>query len=323
MPKIIYLDKNPAINQSARNILSDFQIKTLPDNISEELLISEIKDAEYLVSGAKNISASYIENALHLKAILVPGAGYDHVNIKTANKHGIFVVNAPGANATAVAEMAFGLMLAIGRLIPHSHTDIKSGKWIDNSIRNNIIGTELYGKKLGLIGLGNIGRKVTKIAKGFAMQALCYTKNPSPERAEKAGVKFVDLSILLQKADFVVVAAALTPETEGLIEENEISLMKRNSYLINIARGPIVNYDDLYKALSENKIAGAGLDVFPKEPVGSTHPLLELDNIVLTAHLGARTDGAINKTNEIIADEILRIEAGDKPVHLINSAYVK
>lgn len=318
MPKILYFDQKPAMSPSAAARLAGFQSVILPDDASEEMILSEIRDAKYVVSGLRPVSADHIEHAPLLRCILIPGAGYDHIDVASATKHDIYVANAPGANAIAVAEIAFGLMLAVTRCIPQTYMQVRAGQWRDDSIRAKIVGAELTGKTLGLIGLGNVGTKVAKMAKAFDMQVLCYTRRPTPEREKETGVKFVALDQLLMSADFVVVCAALTPETRGLIGAEQLRLMKKDAYFINCARGPIVDEAALYDALLNHHIAGAGLDVLTQEPPGPVHPFFDLPNVVVTPHLGSRTLEAIERVSHMIADEILRVESGQPPLHLVN-----
>lgn len=318
MPKILYLDRKPAMAEVAQAKLADFKSVVLEDDASEEVLLAEIRDAKYVVAGARQLLAKHMKEAHELRCVLIPGAGTEHVDVAYASERGIYVANAPGANAIAVAEIAFGLMLAVARSIPQSYVAVRSGKWVDDTIRQRIEGAELTGKVLGLIGLGNVGTRVARIAKGFDMQVLCYTRTPSAKREQEAGVRFVPLSEVMQKADFVVVCAALTPETRGLIGAEQIALMKKDAYLINVARGPIVDYAALYTALKERRIAGAGIDVLEKEPPGPEHPFFGLDNVVVTPHLGSRSKGAIERVSLMVAEEILRVESGQKPLHLVN-----
>ena len=317
MNKILFVDEKPAMSKIAMDKLTAFSYVVLPDGVDEQVILDEISDAKYLVTGACHITAKHIKAAPKLKCILIPGAGTDHVDVQYANQHGIYVVNAPGANAVAVAEHAIALMLAIGRSIPQTYVKVRAGEWVDDGIRACVEGAELTGNILGLIGLSNIGTRVAKYSQGFNMQVLCYTRRPSTEREKEAGVKLVPLNELMQKADFVVVCAALTPETKGLIGKEEIALMKGEAYLINVARAQIVDYDALYEALRKKRIAGAGIDVLEKEPPGPKHPFFDLDNVVVTPHLGSRTKGAIDRVSLMIADEILRVEAGEEPIHWV------
>lgn len=317
MAKILFVDERPAMSERAMDKLRDFSSVVLPDGVSAQTLFEEIRDAKYLVSGAYRITAEHIRAAQRLKCILIPGAGTEHVDVVYAHEQGIYVVNAPGANSIAVAEQAIALMLAVGRSIPQTYAGVRAGEWVDDGIRARVEGTELTSQTLGLIGLGNIGTRVAQYAKGFDMEVLCCTRRPSPERERTAGVKFVPINELMQEADFVVICAALTSETKGLVGEEQIALMKKDAYLINVARAAIVDNVALYKALKDKTIAGAGLDVLEKEPPGDKHPFFELDNVVVTPHLGSRTKGAIDRASMMIANEILRVEAGEKPIHWV------
>lgn len=318
LSKILYLDQKPAMAPEAAARLQGLHSVVLPDDASEEQLLNEIQDAKYVVAGGRKVTAQHLQSAPLLRCVLVPGAGVDHVDVESATAHGIQVVNAPGANAIAVAEIALGLMLAVARSIPQTYAGVRAGGWVDDTIRAQVVGSELSEKTLGLVGLGNIGSRVARIAKGFEMKVLCYTRRPDPQRAVKAGVVFVSLEELLSNADFVVICAALTPSTRGLIGEKELSLMKKDAYLVNCARGPIVDEAALYSALRNGQLKGAGLDVLSVEPPGAHHPLFELPNVVVTPHLGSRTKGAIDRVSHMIADEILRMEAGEQPLNLVN-----
>ena len=318
MTNILHLDQQPAFTPSAMKKIAVFENRILPDNAPKEVVLEEIRDAKYIVSGSKIIEEEHFKVASKLHAVVLPSAGYDYIDVEAATKHGVYVINSPGANANAVAEMGIGLMLAAARNIPQSYTRVREGQWVDEEVRNRGLGWELTGKTMGLVGLGNIGARVATMAKGFSMEVLCYTKHPSQEREQKFGVKFVSLDDLIKQSDFVVICAALNPETLGMIGKEQIDLMKENAFLINIARGKIVDYDVLYQALSENKIAGAGIDVLYTEPPGPKHSFFTLDNVIVTPHLGSRTRDANERVTNMVADEIIRMENGEKPLNPVN-----
>ena len=318
MTKILHLDQQPAFTQLAMEKIADFENIILPDDAPKEVVLEEIKDAKYVISGSKRVEEEHFRVASELKAVVLPSAGYDYIDVESATKHDVYVVNSPGANANAVAEMGIGLMLAVARNISQSCACVKAGQWVNEEIRNRNMGFELSDKTIGLVGLGNIGARVATIAKGFSMKILCYTKHPSQERAWKYGVQFVYLDELMKKSDFVIICAALNPETLGLIGKEKIELMRQNSFLINIARGKIVDYDALYRAVLEKKIAGAGIDVLYTEPPGSEHPFFGLDNVIVTPHLGSRTRDANERITNMVADEIIRMENGHKPLNAVN-----
>jgi len=318
MTKILHLDQQPAFTQSAMEKITGFENRILLDDTSKELVLTEIRDAKYVVSGSKKVEEDHFKVASKLHAVVLPSAGYDYIDVESASRHGVYVINSLGANANAVAEMGIGLMLAVARNIPQSYHGVREGQWVDEEIRNKNLGWELTGKTMGLIGLGNIGALVATRAKGFSMQVLCYTKHPSQEREQKFGVQFVSLDELMKQSDFMVICAALNPETLRLIEKEQIDLMKENAFLINIARGKIVDYDALYQALVKNKIAGAGIDVLYTEPPGPKHPFFMLDNVIVTPHLGSRTRDANERVTNMVADEIVRMENGKKPLNAVN-----
>jgi D-3-phosphoglycerate dehydrogenase len=201
---------------------------------------------------------------------------------------GIFVINTPDVNTQAVADLTFGLILSVSRKIPQSHQSTKEGRW------ERFIGREVYGKRLGIIGLGRIGKAVAKRAKGFEMEIIAYDVQRDESFAETLGIKFFSLDDLLREADFITVHCELNPQTKGLIGPRELGLMKDTAYLINTARGELVDERALYEALKEGKIAGAGLDVYEQEPPFES-PLLSLENVVTTGHIAAYTDETIKE----------------------------
>jgi len=318
MTKILHLDQQPALTPSAKSKIAGYENLILPDDAPEEVVLEEIKDTSYVISGARHLGEKHFQAASQLRAVVLPSAGYDYIDIEQATKHGIYVINSPGANSNAVAEMSLGLMLAVARNIPQSYTRVRAGEWVNEKVRDESLGQELTGKTMGLIGLGHIGSRVAQMAKGFSMEVLCYTGHPSKEREKKFAVKFVPLNELMKQADFIVVCAALNPSTLGLIGAEQISFMKKTAYLVNTARGKIVDYDALYESLLKKRIAGAGIDVFYKEPPGPTHPFFGLDNVIVTPHLGSRSLDANERVTNLVADEIVRMEAGEKPVNPVN-----
>ena len=323
MSKILHLDQKPKLTSSAYKKIAKFENLILPENVSDEVILKEIRNAKYVISGARYCGIEYFKIASNLIAVVLPSAGYDYIDVEAATKNGIYVINAPRANSNAVAEISIGLMLAVARNISQSCQKVLKGQWVDEKIRNESGGFELTGKTLGVIGLGNIGSRIIELSRAFSMEAICYTRRPSQERECKLGVKFVSLDMLMKQADFVVICAALNPSTLGLVGEKQISLMKKTAFLINTARGKIVDYKALYKALSKKSIAGAGLDVLYSEPPGANHPFFKLDNVVITPHLGSRTREANERISHLVVDEILRLELGKRPLHPVNQIYTK
>lgn len=252
--------------------------------LSEEELCREIEDYEVLiVRSATKVTRKVIEAGKKLKIVARAGVGIDNIDVKAAEEKGVRVIYAPEASKTAVAELVIGLMLCWARKIPQAYKEMKEGKWD----REKFIGTELKGKTLGVIGVGRIGGEVALKALAFGMRVLGYDL-VRREEMERAGVRYVDLPTLLKEADFVSIHVPLNSQTERMIGEKELSLMKPTAVLINTSRGKIVDERALVKALKERKIAGACLDVFEEEPTKNLE-LLSLEQVIPTPHLGAST----------------------------------
>lgn len=286
MNKIIVSDK---LSPEGIKILEDAGFKVdCKYNLTPDQLKETIGDYQGIVirSGTK-LTADIIEKADNLKVIGRAGVGLDNVDIEAATKKGIMVMNAPGGNTISTCEQTLALMLAVARNIPLAHISLKQKKWE----RSKFKGIELYSKVLGVIGLGRIGKEVVKRAIAFGMEVLVYDPFVSEDAAEKSGVKLSNLSEIWKKADFITVHTPLTEETRGLISDKEFSQMKPGVFVINCARGGIVDEKALYSALKEKRIAGAALDVYSKEPPFESN-LLELDNLITTPHLGASTEEA-------------------------------
>jgi phosphoglycerate dehydrogenase-like enzyme len=253
-------------------------------------------------------------SAPRLKGVVAYGVGSDHIDVAAATEKQVYVTNTPGVNSISVAEFAFGLMLAIARKIPQLNNTVTAGEWA----WLDLIGNELWGKTLGIVGLGKVGTHLANLGKGFGMEILSFTHHPSGDRAEKIGVEFVDLETLLKKADFLVLCCTLNDATRRLIGKRELSLLKPTAYIVNVSRGPIVDENALYKALKDKRIAGAGLDVFEKEPLEPNNPLLNLDNVVLTSHMAGISEESIKRISLTVAEEAIRILTGKEPRYLVN-----
>jgi len=270
----------------------DVKIGLSPQELGE--VISQYQ-AIVIRSGTK-LTKEVLEKAHSLKVIGRAGVGLDNVDLATATKRGIIVMNSPLGNTISTCEQTFALMLALSRNIPQADLSVRKGAWE----RSKFKGTELYGKTLGIIGLGRIGREVAKRALSFGMKVLSYDPFISEEVAKSLEVSLGSLEELLQNSDYITIHTPLTEQTKNLISEREFSLMKPQARIINCARGGIIDESALYKALKEKKIAGAALDVYEKEPPPKDSPLFELDNIVLSPHLGASTEEAqVNVAVEI------------------------
>jgi D-3-phosphoglycerate dehydrogenase len=251
--------------------------------------------------------------APRVKAIAKMGAGLDTVDIAAATRHNAIVFHTPGANNQAVADHTFGLILSVARKIIYCDRSLRENRWE----HTKIMGLEIWQKTLGLIGLGAIGRCVALRAKGFQMKVVAYDPFWPTAFADEQGIEQVKLEELLKVSDIVSIHVPLIPETKWMIDEKALNLMKPSAILVNAARGGIVNETDLYQALKNKVIAGAGLDVFENEPPTNS-ALLDLDNVVLTPHTAAFTFEGMNNMSIGVVEQLIAYYHGNKPVHIVN-----
>ncbi len=297
-PKILVAEK---IHKNALDLAATYADVSLETNLTPQELIKRIPDYDALVvRSATKVTKEVINAAKNLKIIGRAGVGMDNIDVDAASKKGILVVNSPEASTIAVAELVFGSLLALNRKIVHAHHSMKSGKWE----RSKFEGSEVYGKNLGIVGFGRIGREVAIRAKAFGMHVLVYDPNISAESCAGYDVKYYkELDEMLKHADVVTIHVPLTPKTRDLIGKEQFRLMKRSAVVINLARGGIINEEALYDALKDNVIRGAALDVYVSEPLDSS-PLAQLDNIVMTPHLGASTEEAQINAGTVVVEKI-------------------
>ncbi len=282
--------------------------------INEEELINIIPDYTALIvrSGTK-VTEKIINAASNLKIIGRAGTGVDNVDVNASTRKGIIVMNTPDGNTISVAEHTISMMLALSRNIPQAHLSLQRGQWN----RGKFMGTQVYGKILGIIGLGKIGSEVARKAQGLGMKVIACDPFISREKAEKLGVDLCGLKELLPQVDYLTIHTPLIPQTKNLIGEKEIKLMKKDVRIINCARGGIIEENSLYQALKEGKVRGAALDVFENgKPFGS--PLMKLDSVILTPHLGASTEEAQRKVAIDIACQMVDALKWNKVRNAVN-----
>jgi len=279
--------------------------------MTEERLMDWLKDIDGAIVGVVPMTARVMESSPRLKVVSMHGVGVDHIDLQAASRLGIVIANCPGTNDQAVADLAIGLMIAIARNIPPADRALRGQQW------GRYSGSELWGKTLGLIGYGRIGRGVAKRALGFDMQVLVYDPYIQADQIGLPDVRLTaSLQEVIQSADFLSLHAALTEETRAMIGEPELAAMKPTAYLINTARGGLLDETALHKALQEKWIAGAALDVFVEEPpLGS--PLLGLENIVVTPHVGAHTQEAIERMGIMAAQNVIQTLQGGQPLNRV------
>ncbi|MEM2935443.1 MAG: hydroxyacid dehydrogenase [Candidatus Thermoplasmatota archaeon] len=284
----------------------------------EELAKEIGKYDALMVRSATKVTKEIIENAKKLKVIGRAGIGVDNIDVEAASKKGIIVVNSPTGTTRSVAELAIAFMFAIARKICYGDAKMRKGIWAKKEME----GIELQGKTLGLIGSGNIAQEVAKIANSLGMNVLVYSPNCNEEKAKKMGAKLRRIDEIFRESDFVSVHIPKTKDTNHMINEKLLSLMKKSAYLINCSRGGIVDEEALYKMLKEKKIAGAAIDVYEKEPP-DVSPLFELENAIFTPHIGASTEEGQVRAGIICAEQILKVLDGEEPDYWVNKNLIK
>ena len=271
----------------------------------------KIKDVDGIIIGIDDLNAQIIKQARNLKIISKYGVGVDNIDIKAATAQGIVVTNTPKANIDAVADLTFALMLALARRIPEANRETKAGNW------KKFIGTSVWRKKLGVIGLGKIGRQVVKRAQGFEMEILCHDIIQEEEFARQFDIRYVDLETLLKESDYITIHAPLNDATRDMIGYKELEMINENAFLINTSRGGIIDEKALYNTLKNNKIKGAALDSYKEEPPENS-PLMELENVIMTSHNGAYTKEAINNMGIQATQNLIDVLEGREPENIVN-----
>ncbi len=292
---------------------TDFEIRRCNGADRAELL-SAIGDVDaILVRSATAVDAEALGAARRLKVVARAGVGLDNVDVSAATQAGVMVVNAPTSNIVSAAELAVGLLLSVARHIAPANAALKGGQWK----RSGFTGTELYEKTIGIVGLGRIGVLVAQRLSSFGMRVIAYDPYVQAGRAAQMGVRLVGLDELLAESDAISVHLPKTPETAGLIGDDQLHRVKPGVLVVNAARGGIVDEHALYAALKEGRVGGAGIDVFAEEPCTDS-PLFELDTVVVTPHLGASTDEAQEKAGVSVARSVRLALAGELVPDAVN-----
>ncbi len=275
-----------------------------------------------IVSEYVPVNLQVLGRAPGLKGVIAYGAGYDHIAANALSGMGINICNCRGENAQAVAELAFGLLLALLRRIHRADPWVRAGNWVEagRTLPEWTAGQELWRKTLGVIGLGQIGSRVIRIAKGFDMKIIGYDPFVNPELYDRLGVEPTPLAELLSRADAVTIHVPLTSATEKLLDSRAFASMKAGMILVNTSRGKVIEENTMIEALQAGRIKGAALDVFATEPLPPGHPLTELENVVLSPHMGALTQEAGDRLSDSVARQVRDILEGRPPECLITLA---
>ena len=300
------------LNENFQLIYNDSEIP-----LTKKEIMEKTRDAEAILCPLSDkIDSEIIENGKNLKIIANYGAGYDNIDIKAAEKNGIFVTNAPAkSSATSTAELTFGLILCLARNLVRGDENVRDGEF-KGWRPTFFLGSELMGKTVGIIGMGNIGKTLAKRAISFDMNVIYYSRNRKKE-IEEAGAKYMDFHEVIKNSDFLTIHTAYTAELNHMISEKELKEMKKSAYLINAARGPLVDEKALIEALKNDEIAGAALDVYEFEPEVSKE-LLNLKNVIFEPHIGNATYEAREEMGNIAVDNLLDYKEGKKPRNTVN-----
>lgn len=299
--KVLVCDR---LAEEGLKALSDAGLKVdyRPEIALDELLSLVGEYDALLVRSRTKVTGAVIDRAIKLKAIGRAGVGLDNIDVKAARARGISVINSPESLTNAVAELVLGLMISLARGIPKGHCSLREGRWI----KDTLVGTELSGKVLGIVGFGRIGRRLAELVRPFGMKVLAYDiAQPDPATVAALGVNMCSLEELLSTSDFVTLHVPGGKETAALIDGSKLALMKKNAYLINTSRGEVVDEDALVNALKSGVIKGAALDVYRLEPP-TNRELLSLENVVLTPHIGGQTYEAQVSASVTVADKLIR-----------------
>ncbi|MDP6665579.1 MAG: hypothetical protein FI707_03205 [SAR202 cluster bacterium] len=298
--------------ETAHESWLDTRKLTNPDELASRLVSGRFS---ILIVEADFVFEEIFEDGTPLRFVGVCRGSIGHIDVDAATASGVLVVNTPGRNAQAVAEHALGLMLAVARNIPASHQYVKEGRW-ENPVEPYVAmrGVELYGKTLGLIGLGAIGRRLSAIGMALGMHVMAC----DPYAPVLEGVSMASLDAVLSEADFLSIHVPLTDETDGLLDEKRLPLMKKTAYLVNCSEASVIERAALVAALERHELAGAALDVFETHPVAPDNPLLALDSVVLSPHIGGATAETVERHSQMMTDDVLRFVDGKRPVNLAN-----
>jgi len=311
------------IPPEAIKILESFRIVTrvnsTPTSPPAEVLRRQVRNIDGLLSMVSDkIDSTLMESAKCLKVVANMAVGYDNIDLAAATERGLMVTNTPGVLSETTADTAMMLILAVARRLTEAERLVRDGKWTSWTPKM-MAGTDVHGKKLGIYGLGGIGEEVAKRAIGFDMKVSYFNRKRRPELEQKYGLTYSgSLDALLREVDFLTIHVPLAQETRHIIGARELSLMKRSAYLINTSRGPVVDEEALVEALKKRRIAGAALDVFQTEPLEAESPLLRLENVVLTPHIGSASTETRRAMAVLAAKNIVAALSGKVPPNLVN-----
>ena len=324
-PKIYVTRRLPQPGVELLEEVCDVEVNPDEAPPTRELLIRKVQDVDgILCLLTDRIDADLIDLAPNLKVVSSMSVGYDHIDVEAATKKGVYVTFTPGVLTEATADFTWALLMAVSRRVIEADRYLRAGKWKIQWSPTHFLGSDLTGKTLGIIGLGRIGEAIAQRARGFNMNVLYFSRaRAEQEKERRLNIEFVPLERLFRESDFVTVHVPITDETKHLINEERLRQMKPTAYLVNTSRGPVIDQAVLTRALRERWIAGAGLDVFEKEPIDPNDPLINLENVVLTPHIASATTEARSKMAEVAAKNLISVLEGTPPQFLVNQEVLK
>jgi glyoxylate reductase len=308
------------VGDGVSRLQAELDVEVWPDDDPppHEVLRAEAARSDgVLVNISDRVDAELLHASPNLRIVSQLAVGYDSIDVSGATERGVLVTNTPGVLTDATADMAFALLLAQARRIPESERSVREGQWGEWRPWT-LLGHDLTGKTLGIVGLGAIGLAMARRGKGFGMRIVYTSRQRKPEAEAELGAEWRDLPSLLAESDYVSLHVALTEETRHLIGAAELAQMKPGAVLINTARGGVVDQEALLQALRDDKIGGAGLDVFATEPLPPNHPLLSLSNVVVSPHLGSATVETRTRMCDLAVDNLLAFFRGERPPCCVN-----
>ena len=290
----------------------------------QEVIIEKVGNVDAIVSLLSDkIDAEVFGAARKLKIVAQMAVGFDNIDVKLATKIGIHVTNTPEVLTETTADFAWALLMAVARRVVEADRYVRTGKWKVSWHPSMLLGRDIHGATMGIVGAGRIGSAVAKRAKGFNMKILYYDVVPRPGLEKELGAKNVDLDTLFKESDFISVHVPLTNQTHHMINEEKLRLMKKTAHLINNSRGAVIDETALCRALKEEWIAGAGLDVYEREPTQLNNPLLKFDNVVLAPHISSSSHETRSRMAKMVAENLIAFFEGTTPPNLVNPEVLK
>lgn len=323
-PKVFITRRIPEAGIRTLKPYCEIRYRDALEPMNKEELLKEVRDIDALYCTlSERIDREVVDAGENLKVIATMSVGVDHIDMDYVTSKGIYVVYTPGVLTDTTADFAWSLLMATARRVVEADRLIRAGGWRSSWAPTMMLGYDVHGKTLGIIGFGRIGQAVARRAKGFNMRVLYYDIIRREDLEKKLGVEYKLMDEILREADFITIHVPLTPQTERLIGEKELRMMKRTAILINTSRGKVIDQDALIRALKEGWITAAGLDVFEEEPLPMDSPLIKLENVVLTPHIASASYETRSKMAEYAAYGLISVLKGEVPDNLYNKDVLK